>query len=147
MQNVLVHWNRITESQLYPVPYGRATSTSMVDLEDIAKVAAMVLTERRHDGAIYELCGPELLSQVEVANILSEKLNYPVQIKEISLSEWEVDARQRGMGDYQIKTLSRMFRYYDQYGFYGNPLVMASLLGQPASKFENFVDRMVRESI
>lgn len=145
MQNILVHWNLIVKEGIYPIPYGQETRMSMVDLEDIAKVAALVLTETGHEGAIYELCGPEVLSQTEVANIIAQNLGYPVRIKVIPITEWEVNSRKRGMGDYQIKTLIKMFQYYEQYGFWGNSLVLESLLGHPASRFTNFVERTIRE--
>lgn len=46
-----------------------------VDVEDVAKVAAKVLTEDGHAGKTYQLTGPELLSYHDAANILSEVLN------------------------------------------------------------------------
>ncbi|WP_194778359.1 SDR family oxidoreductase [Pararhodonellum marinum] len=46
-----------------------------VDSEDIAKVAAKVLTEEGHSGKTYQLTGPELLSYHDAANLLSEVLN------------------------------------------------------------------------
>lgn len=144
MQNILVHWNLITKERIYPIPYGQETRVSMVDLEDIAKVAALVLTETGHEGAIYELCGPVVLSQTEVANIIGQNLGYPVRIEVIPITEWEVNSRKRGMGDYQIKTLIKMFQYYEQYGFWGNSLALESLLGHPASKLTNFIERTIR---
>ncbi|MDQ3393931.1 MAG: SDR family oxidoreductase [Bacteroidota bacterium] len=46
-----------------------------VDTEDVAKVAAKVLTENGHSGKTYQLTGPELLSYDDVANLLSEVLD------------------------------------------------------------------------
>jgi uncharacterized protein YbjT (DUF2867 family) len=46
-----------------------------VDAEDVAKVAAKVLTEEGHSGKTYQLTGPELLSYYDAANILMEVLN------------------------------------------------------------------------
>jgi uncharacterized protein YbjT (DUF2867 family) len=145
MQNILVHWNLIVKEGIYPIPYGQESRLSMVDLEDVAKVAALVLTETGHEGAIYELCGSEVLSQTEVANIISQNLGYPVRIKVIPITEWEVNSRKQGMGDFQIKTLIKMFHYYEQYGFWGNSSVLESLLGHPASRFTNFIERTIRE--
>lgn len=52
-----------------------------VDTEDVAKVAAKVLTDDGHFGKTYQLTGPELLSYHEAAAILSEvlkkKIIYP----------------------------------------------------------------------
>lgn len=145
MQNILVHWNLIVKEGIYPIPYGPETRISMVDLEDVARVAAKVLTETGHQGAIYELCGPEALSQTEVAEILSQHLGSSVRIQNIPLTEWEANARKRGMGDYPVKTLIKMFHYYDQYGFTGNSRVLEYLLCHPATRFTNFVERTIKE--
>ena len=143
MQNILVHWDLITGEGAYPIPYGPETKMSMVDLADIAETAARVLSEAGHEGAIYELCGPEVLSQTEVANIIAKKLDRSVRIKTIPISEWELKARKSGMSDYQIKTLVRMFEYYDRYGFCGNSRVLENLLGCPPARLEKFIERTI----
>jgi hypothetical protein len=119
----------------------------MVDLEDVAQVAATVLTEPGHIGATYELVGEHALSQTGVAAILSQKLNRPVQITVTPLKDWEERARASGLGDYQVDTLIRMFRYYADYGFEGNPHVLKWLLGHSPRRFEEFVARTVRERV
>ena len=145
MQNLLVHWDLIAQEGTYPIPYGQKIRMSMVDLEDVTEVAALVLTEPGHEGAIYELSGSEVLSQTEVANIIGQNLGYPVRVKVISITEWECNSRKRGMGDYQIKTLVKMFQYYEKFGFWGNSRILESLLGHPASRLTDFVERMVKE--
>jgi hypothetical protein len=119
----------------------------MVDLEDVAQVAATVLTEAGHAGATYELVGEHAISQIKVAAILSHKLNRPIQITVTPLKDWEERARASGLGDYQVDTLIRMFRYYADYGFEGNSHVLNWLLGRPPRSFEDFVTRMVRERV
>ena len=74
MQNVLGGWQAIIEHWVYAVPYSVETRMSMVDLEDIAEAAAVVLTEPDHLDANYELAGPEVLTQSQIAEILSKHL-------------------------------------------------------------------------
>ena len=145
MQNVLAHWEKIVNQGVYPVPYAVETRLSMVDLEDVAAVAAKVLTEEGHLGAIYELAGLELLSQVGVAEILARKLDRPVHAEAVPLKDWEQSARQAGLGEYQIQTLLKMFGYYESYDFCGNPRVLGWLLGREPSTFGDFVERTLRE--
>jgi len=141
MQNVLAHWDQIMEQGIYPVPYAVETRLGMVDLEDVAEAAAVVLTEPGHAGAVYELASAEVLSQTEVATILSQQLGRPVRAETVSLETWERRARESGLGDYQVETLVKMFRYYECYGFWGNPLVLSWLLGRPPTTFAAFVER------
>jgi nucleoside-diphosphate-sugar epimerase len=47
---------------------------SHMDTRDIASVAVAALTTRGHEGRAYELTGPQLLSNSDVASILSSVL-------------------------------------------------------------------------
>lgn len=145
MQNILAQWDIIFQKGSYPVPYPGETRLSMVDLDDVAQAAVTVLTGRGHTGATYELVGEHAISQNEVAAILSQKLNRPIQVVVTPLGDWEEQARASGLGDYQVDTLVRMFRYYADYGFEGNPRVLNWLLGHPPRSFEDFVARTLRE--
>ncbi|HZW03175.1 MAG TPA: NmrA family NAD(P)-binding protein [Anaerolineaceae bacterium] len=144
MQNVLAQWRAMTEQGRYPVPYAVETRLSMVDLDDVAAVAAAVLTEPGHTGAIYELCGAEALSQAEVAAVVADQIGRPVQAECVPLAAWEKNARAGGLPDYAVTTLLRMFRYYEQYGFSGNPHVLEWLLGRPPTAFAAFVERTLQ---
>lgn len=143
MQNVLAGLERIRADGVYAIPYAAETRISMVDLRDIATAAARVLTEPGHEGATYELSGLEALSQNEVATILAEQLERPVKVEVIPLDSWTRTARANGLSAYSIETLTRMFRYYEQYGFRGNSRVLAGLLGRPPVDFRQFVERAV----
>ncbi|MDM8519672.1 NmrA family NAD(P)-binding protein [Anaerolineales bacterium HSG6] len=139
MQNVLAGWQTITEQGRYAVPYPIRTRLGMVNLHDVATVAATVLTETGHDGAIYELAGPDILSQIEVAAILSEQLDRPVTAEQIPLDVWTAQAKQSGLGDYQVNTLRQMFQHYAKHDFYGNANVLGWLLNRPPISFLEFV--------
>jgi uncharacterized protein YbjT (DUF2867 family) len=147
MQNVLAYWHQIMEQGIYPVLYAVEARLSLVDLEDVAEAAALVLTEPGHNNAIYELAGPETLSQVEVAVILSQQLGRRVQAQTVPLDEWERKARASGMNDYAIETLLLMFRYYDGFGLCGNPNVLNWLLHRPATTFPAFIKRTLCQPI
>jgi NAD(P)H dehydrogenase (quinone) len=144
MQNALAARQSIVGHSLFPVPYGLDTRLSMVDLEDVAEVAARVLIEPGHDGAIYELAGPEPLSQTELAGALAEVVGRPVDAVRVPLTEWEGNARNAGMGSYEKTALLEMFRYYDKFGLSGNPNVLTWLLGRPPTTFARFAAREFR---
>ncbi len=143
MQNVLAGWRSITEEGVYTVPYAAETRISMVDLADVAEAAALVLTEPGHDGATYELSGPGFLSQTEVAKVLSDCLGREVRVEAVPLAAWKAGARAAGLGEVQIETLTRMFRYYQDHGFRGNPRVLGWLLDRQPTDFDGFVERVV----
>jgi NAD(P)H dehydrogenase (quinone) len=147
MQNVLAGWQSIVERGVYSVPYSIESRMSMVDLEDVAEAAAVVLTEPSHLGSAYELAGPEILTQTQVAEILSNQLKRPVRPEQITIDAWTKQAEASGMGKYQIQTLVKMFQYYDHYGFWGNPRILAYLIGRAPTSFETFLQRTIKEPI
>jgi uncharacterized protein YbjT (DUF2867 family) len=145
MQNVLAYWDAIVERGVYAVPYAVDTVLSMVDVEDVATVAAEVLTQPGHMGATYELAGPDALAQTEVARVLSKALGRVIRAEKMPLDEWEQRAQVAGMGDYQVEALIKMFRYYERYGFWGNSNVLGWLLRRPPTSFAAFLKRAVKE--
>ena len=145
MQNVLAQWERIKRDGRYTVPYSPATHLSLVDLEDIAQAAALALTEPGLSGATIELVGTPAMSQVEMVETLGQQLGRPVSIEVVPLETWERKARDSGIGDYQVCTLIRMFRYYDEHGLIGNSTALTCLLGRQPTSFAGFVRRTMQE--
>jgi uncharacterized protein YbjT (DUF2867 family) len=146
MQNVLANWDRIVDDGIYAVPYALDTRISMVDIRDVAEVAATVLLNKGHEEAIYELSGPEALSQREVAATLGAQLGRPIKAETVASEIWEQQARSAGMSDYAVETLIKMFQHYEQYDFRGNPQVLGWLLGRSPTTFAQFIRKFVEES-
>lgn len=139
MQNLLAGWPAIVADGVHRTPYPVATRLSLVDLADVAAVAAIVLTSPGHAGARYELAGTRPLSQVEVAAALSAGLGRPVRAEEEPLAAWE--ARAAALGTPQRARLAAMFQWYARHGLIGNPGVLGWLLGRPPTGIADFARR------
>ncbi len=77
--------------------------TAWVDTRDIASVAATVLTQHGHDGAIYPVTGPEALSMRDLAGILSTVLGRPITYQDASPEQARRSMQQQnlqGMADF-----------------------------------------------
>ncbi len=144
MQNVLGSWRSIAEEGVYPVPYDPATRVVMVDLEDVAEAAVRVLIGPGHGGATYELCGPGLMDQHEIAAALGRALGRTVAARQVPVEEWRERARASGLGEYPIETLTAMFRYYERFGMAGSPTALAWLLERPPASFEELAEKTAR---
>jgi NAD(P)H dehydrogenase (quinone) len=142
MQNSLAERDRMVRDGIYRVPYPVETKLSLVDLDDVAEAAALVLTTDGHSGATYELVGTVPLSQVEIAGTFGQALNKTVLAEAETVEAWEARARGAGMDDYSRETLTRMFRAYARDGFKGNPNVLGWLLGRPPTSLAAFAARM-----
>jgi hypothetical protein len=114
-------------------------------LEDVhlaqveARVAARVLTETGHTGAIYELVGTLPLSQLDVAERWATQWGQAVRAEELPLAMWKEKAHQSGLDDYAVQTLCQMFHYYAAYGLVGNPNVLRWLLGRAPTELATFL--------
>jgi NAD(P)H dehydrogenase (quinone) len=141
MQNITSGLPDIIQKSTYQVPYPVNTRISLVDLEDVARVAAIVFGDQTHQGAIYELVGTEALSQQEVALKLGNGLGKSIQAQQIPLAYWESRSRESGLGSYQINTLVKMFRHYERFGFAGSPQTLSWLLGRQPTSLEDCLAR------
>ena len=93
VQNILGALPGIIAEGVFRVPYPVTTRLSLVDLQDVAEAAALVLTTDGHSGATYELAGTEPLSQVEAAAGIGTALDRPVRAEAETVESWRERAR------------------------------------------------------
>ncbi|MDB5568244.1 MAG: hypothetical protein JWP84_4810 [Tardiphaga sp.] len=141
MQNILGEWDRMKNEGIFRVPYPVETQLSLVDLDDLAEVAAMVLTEDGHAYATYELAGTPPLSQTEVAETFVTVLGRPVRAEAESVKAWQQRARLGGMDEHTLTMLTKMFVSYAGDGLKGNPNVLGWLLGRKPTSLADFAAR------
>jgi NAD(P)H dehydrogenase (quinone) len=142
MQNALAEWGGMVGNGVYRVPYPVDTKLSLVDLDDVAEAAALVLTQQVHSGATYELVGTPPISQTEFAETFGHALHKPVRAEAESTESWEQRARSAGMDDHQRETLIKMFQSYARDGLKGNSNVLGWLLGRPPTSLASFAARI-----
>ena len=144
MQNLLAGWKSIIAAGVLRVPYSVDSKFSFVDLEDIAEAAKIILTEPNHKNAIYELAGTPPMSHMEVAERFSRVLNRNILAEKEEISDWRL--RTKGMSEYAVENLVKMFEYYDQWGLVGNPNVLRWILKRESSSLELFIKRTLKET-
>jgi NAD(P)H dehydrogenase (quinone) len=83
-----------------PADDGRVAAVAR---DDIADVAAMVLTGRDHDGQSYDLTGPEAFSLAEAAEELSRASGRLVTYEEETVEEAFASRRPSGAADFEIE--------------------------------------------
>jgi NAD(P)H dehydrogenase (quinone) len=144
MQNLLTGWKSIIGAGVLRVPYSVDSKFSFVDLENIAEAAKIILTRANHKNAIYELAGTLPMSHMEVAESFSRVLNSNVQAEKEEIGDWMF--RTKGMSEYAIENLGKMFEYYDQWGLVGNPNVLRWLLKREPTSLELFIKKTLKET-
>ncbi len=141
MQNILAGMDSILNHGLYRIPYPLTTRLSLLDLEDLGEIAAAVLTESGHKGAVYEIAGTTGLTQSAVAALIGDALGQSVTAEEIPSGSWRREAQESGMGPYRLETLAKMFEYYAHFGLWGSSNVLHWLLGREPNSLTKFVNR------
>jgi uncharacterized protein YbjT (DUF2867 family) len=111
------------------VPYDPARPFALVDLDDVAEAAAVVLTEPEHHGATYELGGPAPVSVRVVAAAASEVLGVEVPVRTTTPGEWAAGPG-ADLAEHARDRLRAMFEYYDAYGLLAGSLALTGLLGR-----------------
>ncbi|QVQ53679.1 NmrA family NAD(P)-binding protein [Spiractinospora alimapuensis] len=140
-QNLLEGLDRVREHGELRVPYRVDAPFGMVDLRDVAEVAARCLAEERYRGGTYELVGPEAVTAESVARDLGATLGRDVRAVRIDPADWAATARSRAVPEHVVTALAAMFSYYDAYGLPGNGRVLTALLGHAGTSVSDVFAR------
>ena len=81
-----------------PMPGGDICEP-IIDIDDIADVVVAALTENGHDGKLYEVTGPELMSFADMAAVFSNATGRAIQHIPISFEEFHANVAKAG-GDF-----------------------------------------------
>jgi uncharacterized protein YbjT (DUF2867 family) len=95
--------------EMIALPVG-TVKEPFVDARDIAEVAVAALTEDGHEGEMYEVTGPELLSFDQVASELSEATGRPMRFLDISHEEYMEGVRSAGLPGELTELIDYLFR-------------------------------------
>lgn len=133
------------ERGVFELSWSLTRRQSLVDLDDVADVARLVLCDpQAHAGATYELVGPGRCTAYELADVIAGVLARAIEVREISaetyLSAWFGDADPASF-PHQSRVLRAISSRYSSHDFIGNPNVLTWLLGRAPTTFEQYVRR------
>src|SRR5690348_109679 len=92
-------------------PIGDAR-VAIVDVRDIAAVAAAALTKSGHDGKTYNITGPESLTHAEMASQLSEAVGRPITFVDVSETPMRDALRAFTLPEWQAEGLIEDYTHY-----------------------------------
>lgn len=85
------------------------TAEPFVDVDDIADVVVAALTEDGHDGEVYEVTGPRLMTFDEVAKTLSKAMGREISYVDVPQEAFVENIRQSGAPDDVVWMLDYLF--------------------------------------
>jgi uncharacterized protein YbjT (DUF2867 family) len=88
MQNMLWFVDEVKTKGTISLPM-KTGRVGMIDYRDIAAVAVKCLTDDAHDGQVYQLSGPELLSIYDIADKLSRAVGVPIKYNDLPPEEFK----------------------------------------------------------
>lgn len=137
MQGLLLLARTIAESGTLYAPIGDAR-VSLVDVRDIAAVAARALTEDGHAGRTYDLTGPDALTHGEIAAHLAAATGRPVTFVEVAPEAMRAAAVATGMPAWQADGLIEDYAHYARGEAAGLSAAIHDVTGQPPRTFAAF---------
>lgn len=142
MQNIFESWKSLAEKGVFQQKFfTKETRMNMVDLDDVAEAAAIILTTPGHTGVTYELCGPENLSLSDMVSAMEQNFGREIKVENIEDEVFEAQLKKFGVGEYRVSGLLKMFRHYNEHGFAGNPNVLTWILRRKPTDFSSFIFR------
>ncbi len=142
MQNILGAWRGIIVDGVFRIPYPVETRISLVDLEDVAEAAALVLTQARSRrrnlrAGRHRAVEPERCHRRDQRCAAASCARGGGAGRGMGRR-----AGAGGMGEYERHTLAAMFRYYADYGLIGNSNALSWLLGRAPHTIAHFIGRV-----
>ena len=115
------------------------TPEPFVDVQDIAEVAALVLTTEGHSGQTYNLTGPEGITFAAAVAKISAALNRPIELVRLTPAEYRDALLAHGASEHEVTELNGMYEAMRN-GLLAAPTTDVSrLLGRPATSFDTYV--------
>jgi len=138
MQNVLMLAPAIATTSTFGSAAGQGR-TGLVDARDVAAVAAEIITSpAAHAGKTYWLTGPELLSNYDVATVLSKLLGRVITYRELTFEENKDAMIRAGVPEQIAEMNAQAFSLTADGDAEWVTQHVPSLLGRPARSFEQF---------
>jgi len=144
MQEILRQATAIKSQSAFYMPFGEDVRLSFVDVRDNAGVAARVLSERGHEGKIYELTGPLALTLPQVAEKLSIAAGRKINYVQVSMDQWKDGFSATGAPGWLVDLVVELYSTFVP----ANSVVTDGVqraLGRPARSFDEFAKEYAGE--
>lgn len=125
----------------YEVPYAADRGLALVDLRDVAEIAARCLVDHLGVHATFELSGPAEVAGTDIAGAAGEVLQREVSAVRQAPDAWA--ATNAGLPDEVRARLVAMFAHYDVHGSPGDATVLRALLGREPGDLRGYLRHLL----
>jgi uncharacterized protein YbjT (DUF2867 family) len=139
MQSLLMMWApEIAEHGTFHAAFGTGR-LAMIDVGDIASVAAQVLTTPGHENKTYTLTGPRSISMHEIAAVFSEVLSRPVEYVPLSIEALDQQLAEAHVDEFMRTLITDYFSAYSNNWGDLETADVERILGRPPRSIAEFV--------
>ena len=138
MQGLLGFRSSIATEGRFFASAGEA-SVSIVDVRDIAAIAAAALTQDGHVGRTYDITGPEALTHAQMASVFTSVLAKPVSYVDLPEAAMRDDLLHFGFPEWQAAGLIEDYAHYRRGEATEVSTAVEDVTGQPPRSFRQFV--------
>ncbi len=115
MQNIMLAAQSIASDGAIYLPF-KEGRLGMIDIRDVAEIAAKALTSDGHEGETYELTGPESISINEVASAFSKVLDKDVNYMNVPMEAARESMLGMGFPEWVAEAFCEYFQNYSEGG-------------------------------
>lgn len=137
MQNTMMASQTVSSQGRIYMPF-KDGRVGMIDVRDIADVAARVLTSSGHEGKTYILTGPESISFHDISRILSEVLGKEVKYTDVPYEAGRKSMLSMGVPDWIADGYMELFQDFAQNWADHVTDDVEHITGRPAGSFLRF---------
>lgn len=137
MQNVLMFAGSIAKDGVFHAPMKNG-KISLVDIRDIAAVAAKVLTEGGHEGKAYVITGPEALTLAQMGQKIGAAAGKKVDYVNVPPDAARQAMLGMGMREWLIEGMLALYALFSEGHGAAVTDVVAKVAGKPARTFDEF---------
>ena len=112
---------------------------SIVDVRDIAAIAAAALTQEGHVGRTYDITGPEALTHAQMASVFTRVLAKPVSYVDLPEAAMRNGLLHFGLPEWQADGLIEDYAHYRRGEAAEVSTAVEDVTGQPPHSFREFV--------
>lgn len=132
-------WTAPVEAGRLALPLG-AVGEPFVDVEDVADVAAALLTEDGHSGRIHDVSGPDSLTFAEAVEVIG-RWTKPIEYVELTPGQYAEELRAEGYPEEIVEVLQAMFGIMRAGHLTAPAKGVEEVLGRPPASFAAYAER------
>lgn len=138
MQGLLGFKESIIKKGMFFAAVGEA-KISLIDVRDIAAVAAETLTTEGHDNKIYDLTGPEAITHQQIADYFSKGLKKAIKFIDVKPEDMYREVVIAGFPLWQAEGLIEDYAHYARGEAAYVSAAVQDITGHPPRNFQTFV--------